>query len=364
MDYTSWCDRILEELARWLKRQPYGLYGNLDSFTTEFLDSHNLPFSLHESVIASILDVFRTFGLPDNDKNVQFKHQDLNVLTDAYGRWQAAFNINFNPDHAERTLIDAVNRHSIVPVDSGFAIEDVTRETLMQDAAVVALSQTHSEDHLHEILEELHQYELIREHGGLGWAEYRATYCGFTRVNRQQVLQDREIDELRFQGESDSLDYKRVLDLSSRKAKIDFAKDVLAFANTGGSPVKHILVGVNDDGSFHQPADATAHRESVHSLKDITLQQIVSERAIHAPSVTISAKGDHRDGPYTLIAIKSDPRNSPYRFFAEPNDAKQPGVSESGEVWVRKGTTKHPATPDEIVALERRAELYRQAFPG
>lgn len=322
----------------------------------------NLPLSGEEAVANDVLNVFGTLGPPDDDKRLQLKYENLTVLTNTYGRWQAIVDLSINDD--ERVLIDTINRLSISEQDGVFWVGEVRQEQLMQDPVLVQLQKSYPEDHLEEMLDQLSNHKLIHQLKWIGGAEYKATYCGFTRLNREHILQDRDIDELRLRGESDSLDYKRVLDVSSRKGKTDFAKDVLAFANTGGSPVKHILVGVEDNGTFPRPDDPEAHKQAVHSLMDTTLQQIVNERAIHAPSVTIKAKGDHREGPYTLIEIKSEVGNVPYRFFSNPPDSKAAGATKNGEVWVRKGTTKHLASADEIADLEQRAALYRQTLPG
>lgn len=362
MDYTSWCDEILSDLATWLKRQPYGLDGHLDTFTQQFLTNRDLAMSGQEAVSNAVLDVFGAFGLPDDDKRLHMKYEQLIILTNAYGRWQAIFNTQIT--ESERSLTEAINRLSINEDEGVFWVSEVREEHLMKDEAVQNLLRDFPEDHIREMLDGLNHRKLIAQLKWLGGAEYTGTYCGYTRLNRTHIIADREIDELRLKGESDSLDYKRVLNVTSKKGKTDFVNDVVAFANTGGTSVKHILVGVEDDGSFPQPDDPEAHQQLVHSLKDTTLQQIISERTVHAPSVTIKSKGMHREGPYVLIEIKGGVGNVPYRFFPNPADSREPGATTSGEVWVRKGTTKHLASPDETADLERRAELYRQTFPG
>ncbi|MGN6031676.1 MAG: AlbA family DNA-binding domain-containing protein [Thermomicrobiales bacterium] len=174
-------------------------------------------------------------------------------------------------------------------------------------------------------------------------------------------MADREIDKLRTQGEHDHLDYKRMYKLDSPSDKAEFTKDVLSLANTGG-PVSKLLVGVEDNGSFTIPLDAAEHARLLRKLVDTTLQAIVSERTGVASSILVQ-HGEHREGPYVLITITSKTADLPYRFFIRPADAKLPGASQSGEVWVRHGTSKRLATADEVAALEERAILYRSLFP-
>lgn len=361
MDYTSWCDDIVEELAAWLREQPYGLDGHLDNFNTKYLADRELPTRYGDAVADAVFDVFGAFGLPDNDKRLQLEYRQLTILTNTYDRWRAVFDVPVSDE--ERMLIEAVNRLSIVQEQGVFLAEDVRGEALLQEPLVQGLLEQYPEQQIAEALDDLARRNLIHQLKWWGGSEVKATYCGFTRLHRSRILQDREIDELRLQGESDSLDYKRVLDVASRKGKADFAKDVVAFANTGGNPIKHILVGVEDDGTFPQPDDREEHGQRVHSLKDTTLQQIVNDRTLHAPSVRIKAKGEHRDGPYTLIEITSKAANVPYRYFAKPVDSRAQGATAHGEVWVRKGTTKHLASPDEVADLERRGERVRRTFP-
>lgn len=364
LDYTDWCDEILADLAIFLEEQPYGLYGHLDNFAHQYLERRNLDTNqnAYNLIAQVVLDVFGTFGLPDDDKNIHLKHADLPKLKMSYERWKAIFAILISIE--ERAIVNSVNTLSIRLSENFFLTEEVNdvtlQESIRQSLALTAMS----DDELEETLDALHDRKLLHQNRWIGNSVYRATYAGHVRLNRTQILNDEEIDDLRFQGESDSLDYKRVLNITTRKDKTDFAKDVLAFANTGGENVKRILVGVEDNGSFHAPENPELHRQAVMSLVESNLQQIVNERTIQAPSVLIKASGDHRDGPYALIKITSRTSHVPYRFFGIPEDSKVEGATQKGEVWVRKGSTKHPATVDEIAALERRAELFRSTFPG
>lgn len=93
--------------------------------------------------------------------------------------------------------------------------------------------------------------------------------------------------------------------------------------------------------------------DCVRKIVDTTLQAIVSERTVIAPSILVE-HGEHREGPYVLITITSDVSDLPYRFFTKPTNGKLLGASQGGEVWVRHSTSKRLATADEVEARTRK----------
>src|SRR5690606_10773736 len=142
-----------------------------------------------------------------------------------------------------------------------------------------------------ETMDRLESYKLVHRRGGLQ-RSYKTSYAGYTRLSRLQILEDRQVDALRVLGESDTLDYKRHVKIGSPTEKLEFAKDVVAFAN-GPGELKHILVGVNNDGTFHVPADPDHHRKLIELLNETMMQQIVSERTIQTPSIRLVARDEH-----------------------------------------------------------------------
>lgn len=239
--------------------------------------------------------------------------------------------------------------------------EYVDLDAVVGDPDLTSIFPTMTDDLAEEELDELVANRLCDAHKNIGSTQYRATYGGATWISKAHVLADREIDELRTQGEHDHLDYKRIYKIDSPSDKAEFTKDVLSFANAGGT-VSRLLVGIEDNGTFTVPQDPAEHARLLRKLVDTTLQAFVSERTVIAPSILVE-HGEHREGPYVLITITSDIADLPYRFFTKPADAKLPGASQGGEIWVRHGTSKRLATADEVEALEERARLFRSLFP-
>lgn len=359
MNYTSWCDELCMSLADYAETQ-YGNHVHLHGFASRHLESNNLPSSAWADIILTCLDVLGLFGIDKTSPVFRLKHSQIETLRQPYDRWQKICSINLTSQ--QRLLLVTLNRLSCEESEGVWTTNDINLELILDEPEVAAMNPSMDDSLAMEVMGELVDIGFAQPHLTIGRSQYKSTYAGATRISRDHVLGDREIDDLRLQGESDALDYKRQIEIESPTDKAEFTRDVLAFANAGGT-VKHILVGVEDDGSFTNPADAVQHQQLISHLNETTLQQIVGSRTVYAPSIRIKARGTHRDGPYALIEIKSDVGHLPYRFFANPGDSKLPGAAQVGEVWVRTGTTKHLATPDEVTTLENRAANYRQLHP-
>lgn len=357
--YTEWCDQIFSSLADYAA-SAYSHHVNLQSFASEILDGNDGYGHDGSNVVNACLGVLRAFGwVHDWDPNIPFKVKQIDALRSVRARWDAFARIELNDP--QRYLLEVVVRNSITHGEKSFGTEYVRIDAMLNDPDLTSAIPGFTPDLAEEELDELVARHLCETHKTIDMAEYRATYGGATWISKAHVLADREIDELRTQGEHDHLDYKRVYRVDSPSDKAEFTKDVLSFANAGGT-LSRLLVGVEDNGTFAVPGDPAEHARLLRKLVDTTLQAIVSERTVIAPSILVS-HGEHREGPYVLITITSDIADLPYRFFATPADAKLPGASQGGEVWVRHGTSKRPATADEVAVLEERARLYRSLFP-
>lgn len=315
----------------------------------------------NQGVIWAVDAVYRVFRSHLDSPQLNLTYDDFELLRASYARWQEVFKLDTN--EIELAILEALNRLSITEDNGVFSIESVRIADMLADTAIGGLPAALTEDRLIQLLNRLETRKLARPSINIGPSSCKATYASAVRMTRDQVISDAGVDQLRVQGESETLDYKRHIKIGSKSEKAEFARDVVAFAN-GSGEVKQFLVGVEDDGAFTISTDPIAHTQEINSLKETTLQQIVSERTIQAPSIRITARGLHRDGPYAIIEIRSNIGHLPYRFFENPGDSKLPGAAQAGAVIVRKGTTKQRASTDEIASLEKRAALYRQLNPG
>lgn len=357
--YTEWCDQIFSSLADYAANA-YSHHVHLQSFASQILDGDDGYGHDGRNVVNACLGVLRAFGwVHDWDTNIAFKVKQIDALRSARARWDAFARIELND--RQRYLLWVVVRNSITPGEKSMGAEYVRIDAILDDLDLTSIIPGLTPDLAEEELDELVARQLCEAHKTVSMAEYRATYGGATWISKAHVLADREIDELRTQGEHDHLDYKRIYKIDSPSDKAEFTKDVLSFANSGGT-VSRLLVGVEDNGTFTVPQDSAEHARLLRKLVDTTLQAIVSERTVIAPSILVE-HGEHCEGPCVLITITSDVADLPYRFFTKPADAKLPGASQGGEVWVRHGTSKRLATADEVEALEDRARLFRSLFP-
>jgi hypothetical protein len=151
--------------------------------------------------------------------------------------------------------------------------------------------------------------------------------------------------------ESAALDFKETLDLSHARDRVEFAKDVLAMANTGGG---HILVGVED-----------LTRKRV-GLNEILLSSLREAKTVndkikkYTGGYITTSVAQHQvatpDGTITLALIYVPP--SSFKIpaqddgvYPEPsNPNKQRWTFRKGDVYVRKG--------DESVKVETPADLW------
>ena len=366
-DYGEWCDDITLKLADYAEAQ-YGNFVNLNQFAQEYLQEMGYPSPAEDTarwrVISAIQDVSQAFGLPFDGQLVHYGILDLDKLRKSYARWQACMQLPIELDQDDLTLLDTLNQLSQQVEQGAWTVEEIEIGNLLAAAGLEYRGVPLSIERGLALLKPLADCKLVKGHLTMGYSGFKATYVGVTRRSRTQVIADAEIDDLRLAGEGDTLDYKRRLVLNSHTQKLDFVKDVCAFANAGGHGSRFLLVGVDDNGAF--PADATdpAHIDSLNRLRETTLQQITTERTLHSPSVKIKGRGVHRDGPYVLIEISRNPAHLPYRTYANPADRHLPSAATLGEVWIRKGSTKHLATLEEIRNLEEQASEYRRVFGG
>lgn len=139
------------------------------------------------------------------------------------------------------------------------------------------------------------------------------------------------VDLLR-RKESVKLDFKEQVRISTDSEKAELAKDVSAFANTGGG---HIVFGVEDNTLRQVGIDPQAFDEA-------RMQQIVSSRCY--PPVNFSAQ----------LVLLSELH---FGLLTIPNSPLKPHqITQTREIFIRRGSTTDRATRDEIESMihERR----------
>ncbi len=362
MDYVEWCDAVADALADFAEGQP-NRWVNLQQFAGQFVAMRALPnqVSVTQAVLRAAVDVLRVLGVGGTSPAIQFKYADLSRLRDKYFRWLYAAAISLNP--LELALLGTLNQLSQHELGDYASVEEVDLRQIVEAINADPAGAPLEADRAEEVLDALERFALARGVKWIGLTRYESSYLGVARLARARVAQDREIDALRCAGEGDTLDYKRHYKLDTDAEKWEFAKDVTALANAGGQGPRYLLLGVEDNGEFYRPGSADeerAHRALLDITTETRLQQIVTSRTTHSPSIRIAARGDHREGPYVLIEVSRDVGHLPYRVYRKQATRTAPNASASGEVWIRKGSTKSLATLAEIAALEHQARMFQK----
>ena len=150
-------------------------------------------------------------------------------------------------------------------------------------------------------------------------------------------------------GEGPKLDFKREIHLSSKGGQAEFAKDLMSLANTFDAMGKHghLLIGVDDDGSIVGLQSPVSHQ---------SLQQAADRYC--QPPVAFSYNEVLVDG--RLVGVVTVPRSyrKPHKFKREYRDEKRAIPEQT--VFTRHLSHIVVASPEEVVALDREAEMLRR----
>jgi hypothetical protein len=141
-------------------------------------------------------------------------------------------------------------------------------------------------------------------------------------------------DLIKEKDETNRLEFKREIALSSDKDKNEFAKDVSALANTKGG---HIVFGKEDPEQGGRIVGIKPE-----TFDSVQMQQIISSRCY--PPVSFDAE---------LIRI----RNKWFGLLTIPESAAKPHeIVGTRDVWVRRGKTTDKATDRERMLMHRETE--------
>ena len=175
----------------------------------------------------------------------------------------------------------------------------------------------------------------------VGWGRFRPTYQGIVRVTKgPQAEEVALIDDLITEWETTNVDFKRQLNLGTKKGKAEFIKDILAVATTKSSGRRFLVVGFDDDTrAFFQSLDDGVQQER--------LEQILN--AYTEPTPTIKLSRVRLDGGVVgLIEVFRSPDRVPY--IVKKNLGGSRGIQQ-GDVFVRHGSHAERPSPQELKDL-------------
>lgn len=140
-------------------------------------------------------------------------------------------------------------------------------------------------------------------------------------------------------NENSKIDFKRNLDISTKKNKAELIKDVIAFANSEpvNDPNGYYIIGVQHKRLFDTLS---------LNLDDATLQQIVNSkchRPIDFQFRQFSIKGTTLG---VIIIPKSDER--PHHVLDDYFDNRGKKLLQKGSIFIRKGSSTDIATREDL----------------
>lgn len=184
---------------------------------------------------------------------------------------------------------------------------------------------------------------------GLGYVQYlpetgpsmlvRPTYAAVVRIT-QHVAGDwqRRTAVLLEEGETTTVDFKRVLRLDGERDKGEFVRDVLGLATTKASGRDRFLVIGFDDDTRRLVADADP------ALTRERLEQIINAYTEPRPELDW-VTFPYEEGAAGAVVVRRDPAKVPYRV-SRPIWKLRPG-----QVFVRHGSHTEAPTETELAAL-------------
>lgn len=154
--------------------------------------------------------------------------------------------------------------------------------------------------------------------------------------------------------ETPKVDLKEDLDLSSRRGKAEFAKDVTAIANTQGKK-GYLIIGVKD--SSQCPRQGACPEDYVVGFSPADpdqLQRQMWEVLRHfcdpLPNIHLEII-KHPETERKIGVVIIEPGKRPHKIIRSSEGVEQE------DVFVRRGTATFKAKPEEIIAMAQEPEL-------
>ncbi len=335
-DYVSWCDQLAGRLADYAEQLPGNLV-NLQQFAGVYSEESGATTT---SIVLTLSEFLPWFDINPHDLAISIPLQVRRNLRKPQGIWMAAFEPSLTAE--ARQILAKLNSLSENRSSEFPAIDEIDIEHIQSDLDLTS-------NDVHDILTELESLGMARVNASISFERYNSTYIGLARTTRRQSANNRELELHRAAGEAEKLDFKRHYKWKSSECKNEFAKDIVAMANTGAPEDGLIILGLENDGSFYRASSESEQEEHELLLKqadDERLQQILNSRTSPSPSIS-TFHGEHSEGAFVFIRVHSDLEQRPYEC-----------TSTGKKVYTRTGSITKEANQDEIDAMEKRAKRY------
>jgi hypothetical protein len=364
VDFVQWCGVFLGKL---LELQEASTDGDIIGVRFDHLEralSRDQPSPLlSDAVLRAYDELTRIDIIQERYERLNIPRLNRELVRDQRPLWIEISRQPLEPDEAQ--MLRALNRLS-EHRHPDFAYVDMVPYDDLYSALGLEPGYD-AENKVNNILRNLKALRFARQgpvpnRSDLG---ARSTYSGLVWEHRgAMTISSQEIDALLQDGETHTVEFKRQLDLRTDSDKAEFIKDVIALANASATgPARYILIGITNDGKYHDPQDPEqrANRDKLlNALTPERLQTIVSTYT--SPALQIRyAKVDYFDGPIGKLEVVRDVTAIPYQVSKSigSKDPKAHRITK-GQVPIRDGTITRDATTEEIENMKVIAERARQ----
>lgn len=186
---------------------------------------------------------------------------------------------------------------------------------------------------------------------------------GVLQMKDDQLSNERIKSLIHTSEELISLDYKKELDISSTKDKVEISKDIVAMANTSGG---HLIIGVDDD--YNQVGLASEIARSIDGSDiDNKVNSLVEPRIDGIRYKTYEEEGKYFGViyvPKSQFAPHVVKKDGTYSYVDSEDKERNKTVFKRGDIYVRhSGGKSEPITYSDISRLiDERVDRVRKKW--
>jgi Putative DNA-binding domain len=354
MDFIDWCHHILGIL----EKEKFNKYlSDNEIERVVFSEDITQQKDFHESNarmgVFDTLDLLQNAGLIEkNDWNWRISVLGKKVLKNPTNYWSEICHHEIEDE--EEKLLKLVN--SLSPQISNEPLygwlNEVTQDDFLFLFGIDSLERDSNEQmallqkYIYDLPELLNQHLFLQSDAMVGYhTNLKPTYKGLVwDLRRGFTIESKLIDELVQELETTTVDFKREINLSSKKQKAEFAKDVLGLATTKSSGKRYMIVGFDDKTrQYFAPPDNAVNQNQ--------MEQILSN--LTEPVVNIRYEiVDYRLGKVGKLEVIRESEKIPYKSKQDViiDEKKTLGLKKDS-VYVRHGSQTEPPTELELSAL-------------
>lgn len=333
MDYLTWAETVLRHVIQRKTDQP-GEFVTIEALRDGLSLPSTAPVMTALYQVVWDLDhlgAIENRGSGSNIRLTDFSRQLRMGATSVQALWPVYTRQWLEPE--AEALLDALITASHTEADQFAWFASLTAADLKgpvsSDMAFVD-----------EIVDQLRQHTfLYDEFVEIGIPHVRPSYQGVVRATKAHVTERwLLIQRLVESWETSTVEFKRELPLDTPKQKAEFARDVIALANTKASGGRWLVLGFDDTShAFHSSVPAELHQER--------LEQVLSAWTDPVPSIQYSTV-ESGLGNAATIEIERDATKLPHRMRKGLQHKIQ-----RGDVFVRHGTLVEEPTVGELQNL-------------